>query len=86
MSGVYYVARVPRSTDEADEHRAAFGRRLRDLRQRAGMTQQALAEAVGIDRSFISDVETGRHSIAVDRAYQIAAALGVSISDLFTTA
>ncbi|HZN75658.1 MAG TPA: helix-turn-helix transcriptional regulator [Micromonosporaceae bacterium] len=77
---------MPRSTDEADEHRAAFGRRLRDLRQRAGMTQQALAEAVGIDRSFISDVETGRHSIAVDRAYQIAAALGVSISDLFTTA
>jgi transcriptional regulator with XRE-family HTH domain len=82
---VYYVADVPRSTDEADEHRAAFGRRLRDLRQRVGMTQQALAHAVGIDRSFISGVETGRHSIAVDRAYQIAAALGVSINELFTT-
>jgi hypothetical protein len=30
-------------------------------------------------------VETGRHSIAVDRAYAVAAALGVSINDLFTT-
>ncbi len=82
---MYYLSGVPRSSDDADEHRAAFGRRLRELRQRAGMTQQALADVVGIDRSFISDVETGRHSIAVDRAYQIAAALGVSINDLFTT-
>jgi len=82
---VYYVSGVPRSTEDADEHRAAFGRRLRELRQRAGMTQQALADVVGIDRSFISDVETGRHSIAVDRAYAVAAALGVSINDLFTT-
>jgi transcriptional regulator with XRE-family HTH domain len=82
---VYYLSGVLRSTEDTDEHRAAFGRRLRGLRRNPGMTQQALADAVGIDRSFISDVKTGRHSIAVDRAYQLAGALGVPVNDLFTT-
>ena len=37
-----------------------FGRRLRTLRKDANMTQVELAQHLGIDRSFISDVERAK--------------------------
>jgi transcriptional regulator with XRE-family HTH domain len=64
------------------QRRAAFGRRLRTLREQAGLTQTALAAAAGLDRSFYNEVETGRHSISVDRAYALADALGVRLACL----
>ena len=38
-----------------------FGLRLRELRRQHGWTQIQLADYLGIDRSFISDVECGRN-------------------------
>ncbi|WTL74986.1 helix-turn-helix domain-containing protein [Streptomyces sp. NBC_01518] len=63
--------------------RLAFGRRLRVLRTRAGMTQTATAAAAGMDRSFYAEVEASVHSISVDRIPALAKALGVTPSELF---
>ncbi len=65
--------------------RQAFGLRVRSLREAQGVTQERLALDAGLDRSFLADVESGRHSILLDRVYDLAAALKVDVSALLTT-
>ena len=56
---------------------------MRAARQAAGLTQEALAHAAGMDRSFYVELETAVHSTTVDRVCELAAALGVPVADLF---
>ncbi|MFI7392048.1 helix-turn-helix domain-containing protein [Streptomyces tendae] len=63
--------------------RLAFGRRLRALRTRAGLSQTAVAAAAGMDRSFYAEVEAAIHSVSVDRIPALARALGVGPHELF---
>ncbi|MET9726475.1 helix-turn-helix domain-containing protein [Streptomyces zaomyceticus] len=63
--------------------RLAFGRRLRALRTRAGLTQAAVAAAAGMDRSFYAEVEAAIHSVSADRIPALARALGVKPHELF---
>lgn len=63
--------------------RLAFGRRLRALRTRAGLTQTAVAASAGMDRSFYAEVEAAIHSVSVDRIPALARALGVEPYELF---
>lgn len=49
------------------------------------MTQEALAIAAGLDRSFYVDVEHGRHSIGLDRILALADALHVPVGALFAS-
>lgn len=46
------------------------------------MTQEAVAIAAGLDRSFYVEVENAVHSTTLDRVFDIADALGVSARDL----
>lgn len=63
--------------------RVQFASRLRDLRREAGLSQEAVAHQAGLDRSFYVEIETAKHSVMLDRVYDIADALGVSVRDLF---
>lgn len=60
----------------------AFGKVLRELRQHKEMSQEQLAEAAGLDRSFISLVERGIQSPNVVILLKIAEVLKVKASDL----
>ena len=60
----------------------AFGRALRELRQQKEMSQEALAEAAGLDRSFVSLVERGIQSPNIVVLLKIAEVLKVSASNL----
>ncbi|MDQ1246501.1 MAG: hypothetical protein QG597_869 [Actinomycetota bacterium] len=62
--------------------REVFGRRLRELREGKDWTQERLALAAGLDRSFLVDVEGGHHSLMLDRVFDVAAALDVSADEL----
>lgn len=55
---------------------------LRELRKKSGFPQDTLAAAAGISQTFLSQVETGRNNISVDKLEQIAGALGVDVVDL----
>jgi len=60
------------------ERRQAFGRRVRALRQERGLSQEALADLVGIHRTYIGSVDRGERNISLDNINAIADTLGVS--------
>lgn len=64
---------------------AAFGKRIRELRARSGVSQELLANRAGLDRSYISDVECGNRNISIVNIEKIAHALNVSIEYLFAS-
>lgn len=47
------------------------------------MTQQALAERVGVTRQTILSIEKGNYNPSVELALRLAAALGAAVEDLF---
>lgn len=58
--------------------------RIRQARQLAGVTQQQLAEAVGITQAAVSDIERQRYGgTTVDTARKFADYFGCQIEDLF---
>lgn len=63
--------------------RVLFGRHLKRLREDRELTQEELAEAIGVTPQHLSDIERGRYSPGFTRLPQIAHALHVQIKDLF---
>lgn len=59
-----------------------FGERVRALRQSRGLSQEALALAAGLDRTYIGGVERGERNISLINIQKIAYALEVSPADL----
>ncbi len=66
----------------AEDIRIRFGRRLRKLRKQRGWTQVQMAERLGLDRSYLADVERGRRNISIVNLEVIARGFGVSLSRL----
>jgi len=57
--------------------RETLARNLRILRAARGLSQEALADAAAIARSYVSALERGRYSASVDRLDKLAAELKV---------
>jgi transcriptional regulator with XRE-family HTH domain len=62
--------------------RRTFGRAIRQLRERLGISQEDFAEKVGIHRTYVSSIELGKVSVGIVIANQLALALGMRLSDL----
>ena len=60
-----------------------FGKRIRTLRKRNGMTQEQLAEAADISVDFLSLVERGVNAPSFATLGRLADALGVPEKELF---
>ena len=59
-----------------------FGARLKDLRTTRGLTQEKLAEQLGISWDHLCRVERGNRSCSIDLIIEIAVYFGVSIDYL----
>jgi transcriptional regulator with XRE-family HTH domain len=59
-----------------------LGARLREARRRANVTQAGLAQAIGLSRTSVTNIEKGRQPVLVHVVMQLAAALGVQLTDL----
>lgn len=56
---------------------------VRRLRRAADLTQEQLAERVGVTRQTILSIEKGKYTPSVALALQLASALQVRVEDLF---
>ncbi len=63
--------------------RVDVGERLRAIRRLRRATLKTVAERADLSESFLSQVERGRANASVASLKRIAAALGVSVADLF---
>ncbi|MFQ5662730.1 MAG: helix-turn-helix domain-containing protein [Terriglobia bacterium] len=63
-----------------------FGRVVRQYRLRRNLSQEKLAEAASLDRTFVSMIERGRRRPTLDTAKRIAQALGVSLASMVANA
>ncbi|GBR12434.1 MULTISPECIES: helix-turn-helix domain-containing protein [Gluconacetobacter] len=57
--------------------RGLFGANVRRLRRAAGLSQEALAERMGVDRAYISWIETGRQNATLLSLWHASQALDV---------
>jgi transcriptional regulator with XRE-family HTH domain len=69
-----------------DEPQPALGVAIRQLREKRGLTQEALAHKAGVTTGTLSLVERGRSNPAWGTVRGIATALGVTVGELATLA
>jgi transcriptional regulator with XRE-family HTH domain len=59
-----------------------FGERIRSLRKEAGLSQEELADAAGLHRTYIGAIERGERNISLINIVQLARALRVKPASL----
>jgi transcriptional regulator with XRE-family HTH domain len=60
-----------------------LGKRIKELRKRKGLTQEKVAEFVGIDTGSLSNIETGKYYPTAENLEKIIKILETSPEDLF---
>lgn len=63
--------------------RERVGLNVRNLRSSRRLSQEQLALAAGVDRSYISEIELAKNSASIDVLERIADALEVDAKELF---
>jgi len=63
-----------------------FGRAVKELRLKKGMTQQELADTCGLDISYIGGIERGQRNPTLGVMHGVASVLKVELSDLLKRA
>ena len=66
----------------AEDIRIRVGGRLQKLRKQRGWTQVQMAEQLGLDRSYLADVERGKRNISIVNLEVIARGFGLTLSKL----
>ena len=67
-----------------DDVRKIVGRNVREARKAIGLSQEALADKAGIDRTYVSGVERGVRNPTITILAKFAAALDTSAAALLT--
>ncbi|HBM70947.1 MAG TPA: transcriptional regulator [Firmicutes bacterium] len=59
------------------------GKRVKELRNKLGVSQEELADLAGLDRTYITSVESGRRNISIVNIEKLANALKVTLKEFF---
>jgi transcriptional regulator with XRE-family HTH domain len=62
--------------------RHVFGENFRRFRVQAGLSQEAVAERMGVDRAHVSSMERGQQNVTLLTMWHASQALGVKPVDL----
>ena len=58
--------------------------RIKECREKAGMSQEQLSKTAGVSRAIISGLENGTITVTTTKTLsKIASALGLKVSDIF---
>ena len=79
------MSRVSGASDESGALKR-LGSRIRERRQELDLSQEALSDAAGIDRSHMGKIERGERNVTLLNVVRIAAALGELPSALLARA
>ncbi len=63
-----------------------IGQRVKDLRNKAGISQAELANRSELDRTYITSVENGKRNISIVNIEKIARALNITLREFFEDA
>jgi len=72
-----------RMTEEA--LRESLGSAIRDRRKSLGFTLSNVSERTGVSLGYLSQIELGKNSASIETLYRICLALGIKMSELFTS-
>ena len=65
--------------------RRALARTVRELRAREGLTQEQLADASGVSRAMVTELESGRRGATFERVVCLARGLDIPLDDFART-
>ena len=60
-----------------------LGKQVRELRKTKGLSQEAFADEVGLDRTYVGGIERGERNLATLNLIRIALTLNVEVGELF---
>ena len=60
-----------------------LGKRIKELRNLTGLSQEKFALYIGIDRTYLASVESGKRNISLDNLYKISQGFNMPLSELF---
>jgi len=63
----------------------ALGERIRELRKKAGYSQEGFADVAGVHRTYMGTLERGEANVSLGNLQKISKALGITLSELFKT-
>lgn len=63
--------------------RKQLGTRIRELRQKTGLSQEKFALKINMDRTYFASVEAGKRNISIVNIQKIASGLEITLSELF---
>ena len=66
-----------------NDHRQRIGQRIREIRVALSLTQQELADRVGVSRQTINMIEKGDYNPTIQLCIAICRTLGKSLDELF---
>jgi transcriptional regulator with XRE-family HTH domain len=72
----------PANSATAEHDQLVLGRALRELRNRAGLTQEQLAERLDAHPTFVGRVERGQRGVRWNTAMRFLRALGADLHEL----
>jgi transcriptional regulator with XRE-family HTH domain len=61
----------------------AVGKRVKELRNKIGISQEELADTAQLDRTYITSVECGKRNISIVNIEKLANALNVTLAEFF---
>lgn len=70
--------------DARDPFLIAFGKHVRSLRNKTGLTQEEIADRAGIHVTYLSGIERGFRNPSARNIRRLAKALGVPTRELFS--
>ena len=61
----------------------ALGIRIRELRNKSGLSQEQFALLIDMDRTYLASIELGKRNISLENIKKIADGFNISLSELF---
>lgn len=85
-NGEHWRMAKPSPKHAGDPALVSIGKTVRAARKVVGVSQEQLALATEMDRSYIGGIERGEHNLTVLNLLRIARALGISPANLLSQA